>query len=204
VSASGASGAEEGNGSDDSDRSGGMTTAPLDPDRKGARAWHDAPTCPKCGGPGVGYDIMTGCHIDPPQLRCAACGHYWDASPVELAKAAMADAAYLRHETRVERGGSWAPKRSGKRAAPSPWLPGIAKRVEAADEKTLAACGANHIPLGASMAIALSVSAGARVEFIAGGVLVIGGTKRIDELMRPTGATETTICNRRAWCWTRG
>jgi hypothetical protein len=180
-----------------------MSTAPLDPDRKGARGWHDAPECPKCSGPGVGYDHQTGCHIAPPQLRCAACGHYWDATPVDLAKAAMADAAFERHESRVEKGGAWAPKRSGRRTAPSMWLPGIAKRVDVVDEKTLATCGAIGLPLGVSLAIAASVSAGARIEHAHGSVLVLGGTKRVDELMRPTGAIETTICNRRAWCWTR-
>lgn len=65
----------------------------------------DCPACPKCTLP---TGITEGAGPDP-WLRCAACGHRWEASAEGRAQAERADAAHEARVRREEAAGLWEP-----------------------------------------------------------------------------------------------
>lgn len=67
----------------------------------------DCPPCPKCGagaGTRAGGSEMAAYarRLGPSHLSCAACGHVWEASAEDVARAAKADAAWEVECQRVE------------------------------------------------------------------------------------------------------
>lgn len=61
------------------------------------KPWEDCPVCPECKGPFGACDSLAA-----PDIGCLACGHFWKATPQELAQERRASEAWEKEQQREE------------------------------------------------------------------------------------------------------
>lgn len=66
------------------------------------RPWTSGPPCPRCAIPGCSRHPALGV-LPPPQVVCVACGHVWEGTVEDRARAEASDAAWDAEEEREAR-----------------------------------------------------------------------------------------------------